>query len=135
MVGGTNLRGLYAGNFPNGNKFMRAEDKQSRREGNEFCALKPGSDTARAHDTPAAQGFKNRKQSRRHKNQPQPEPVVHKNNARDETQRADDAAGHAAAEIKVGLKEPAHGEKLARCVPKTSKFVAGDSGQRRPVPA
>jgi hypothetical protein len=114
---------------------MRLEDKQSRREGNEFRALEPGSDTARAHETPTAQGFKNGEHSRHHKNQPPQRIVAGNDNPGNETQCANDAARHAPAEIKVGLKESAHGEKLARCVPKTNKFVAGDSGQRRPVPA
>ena len=104
---------------------MRLEDKQSRREGNEFCALEPGSDTARAHDTPARHGLKKGKQSRPNENQPPQRIVASNDNPRHETQRADDAPGQAAAEIQVGFEEPAHNEKLARCVPKTNKFVAG----------
>ena len=103
---------------------MRAKDRQSWPEGNEFCALEPGSDTTRAHETPAAQGFKNGEQSRRHENQPPQRIVAGNDNPGNETQRADDAARHATAEIKVGLEEAAHGEKLARYVPKTNKFVA-----------
>jgi hypothetical protein len=109
MVCGTKVRGLYAGNFPNGNKFMRAKDMQSLREGNEFCALESGFDTARAHETPAAKGFKNGEQSRHHKNQPPQRIVAGNDNPGNETERADDAARHATAEIKVRLEEAAHG--------------------------
>ena len=113
MVCGTKVRVLWAGYFPNGNKFMRAKDKESRRDGNEFCVLNLGFEPTGAHEAPAAQGFKNGEQSRHHKNQPQPEPVVHKNNARDEAKRADDPARHAAVMVDIGLEETAHGIKLA----------------------
>ena len=86
---------------------------QSRREGNEFYALKPGSDTARTHDTPAGHGLKKGEQSRRHKNQTPQRIVAGNDNPGNETQRADDPARQATAEIKVGLKEPAHSENLA----------------------
>ncbi len=71
-------------------------------------------DPARAHDAPAAQRFKNGEQSRCHKNQSQPQHIVHDNDSRDEAQRADDAAREASVTVEVGLEEAAHGKKLAR---------------------
>jgi len=63
---------------------------------------------ARAHEAPAAKRFKNGEQARRHKNQAKPPHIIHDDDARDEAQRADDAAREASVAVKVGFEKPAH---------------------------
>ena len=74
----------------------------------------PGPDAAGAGNTPAAHGFSNGKQTRRHKNQPQPPQIIAGNDdARNEAQCAHDAARHASVAVQVRLEEPVHTKKLA----------------------
>jgi hypothetical protein len=81
----------------------------------------PGSDAAGAGNAPAAHGFNNGKQTRHYKNQPQPPQIIAgDDDARDEAQRAHDAARHTPVAVKVRLEEPVHGKKLAQHLPKTS---------------
>lgn len=121
---GTNFRDRYAGNFPNGNKFMGAENKQYRRKGNLFYTSEPGSDAAGAGDAPAAHGFSDRKQTRHHKNQPQPPQIIAgDDDARDEAQRAHDAARHAPVAVKVRFEEPVHGINLPQHQTKANRLV------------
>ena len=65
-------------------------------------------EAAGADDAPAAHGFKNREESGRHEQQTQPQNKIHGDDAGDQTQRTDDAAGDAALSLEVGLEEPAH---------------------------
>lgn len=71
-------------------------------------------DPAGAGETPTAQGFIDRKQSRDHKNQSQPKFVIHQNDSRDEAERTDDTARNASMASDVRAEEIAHGEKIAR---------------------
>jgi hypothetical protein len=103
---------------------MRAKDRETGREGNEFYALEPGFEPACAHDTPARHGLKKGEQSRHHKNQPPQRIVAGNDNPGNETERADDAARHTTAKIKVRFEEPAHDGKLARNVPEAKSWFA-----------
>lgn len=76
---------------------------------------------ARAHEAPAAKRFKKSEQARRHQNNSQPENVIHDDDARNETQRADDAARDAPALADVGSKKTIHTEKIAQYVPKAKR--------------
>ena len=87
---------------------------------NKFCVSDFGSDAARAHETPTANGFKKGEQTCDHKNQPEPKRVVHYDNARDKAERADDTARDASAMADVGSEKAVHTKKLAQCVPKTT---------------
>jgi hypothetical protein len=71
-------------------------------------------DPARAHEAPAAKGFKNGEQSRRHQNQSPQRIITGDNNPGDKANRPDDAARDASVAVKVGFEEPAHGENLPR---------------------
>ena len=67
-----------------------------------------GFDATGAYDTPSCYGFKNGKQARHHQNQPEPQQIVHDDDAGDEAQRADDPARQASAVTDIGLKETTH---------------------------
>jgi hypothetical protein len=71
-------------------------------------------DAAGAGETPTAQGFVNRKQAGDHKNQSQPQIVIHQHNAGDEAERADDTARDATVALDVRAEEIAHGGNLAQ---------------------
>jgi len=58
MACGTNFRGLYAGNFPNGSKFM-CEGYGKLGRGECFLRLELGFDAAGSGDAPTTHGFKN----------------------------------------------------------------------------
>jgi hypothetical protein len=80
-----------------------------------------GSDTAGAHNAPARYGFKNSEQACRDQNQSgPPQNITRHNNARDQAERADNAARHTTVAVEIGFEEPAHKEKLAHRVPKTT---------------
>ena len=83
-------------------------------------------DAAGAGETPAAQGFVNRKQTGDDKNQSEPQFVIHQHDAGDEAERADDAARDASVPADVGAEEIAHGQKVARYFPK-AKVAGGRS--------
>jgi hypothetical protein len=85
-----------------------------------FARLEFRFNPARAHDTPAADGFKKSEQTRRHQNDSQPEIVVNDDDARDQAERADDAARDASAMVDVGSEKAAHTRKLAQRVPNTT---------------
>ena len=89
----------------------------------DFMISKFRPNPARAHEAPAAQRFKNGEQSRRHKNQAEPPHIVHDDDARDEAQRADDAARKASVAVKVGFEKPAHEKNLPRRVPKAKSCL------------
>jgi hypothetical protein len=121
---------------------MRAENKQkppdekifrTRMAGRtNFARSDFGSDAAGAHDAPARHRLKNGEQTRHDENQSNPPfHVTGNDDAGDEAQRANDAAGHAAVAIEVGFEEPAHGNKLAHRVPKTTGSLAENTP--RPV--
>jgi hypothetical protein len=80
-------------------------------------------DPARAEEAPLADRFKNGEQSRRHKNNPQPEFVIHDDDARDEAQRADDPARETSVTVEVGFEKPAHGKNLPRRAQKPSVAI------------
>lgn len=84
----------------------------------DFMGLEFRLNPASAHEAPFADRLKNGEQSRRHKNKPQPEIIVHDDDARDEANRADDAARDASVAVEVGFEKPAHGKKLTRRAPK-----------------
>jgi hypothetical protein len=69
-------------------------------------------EAAGADEAPTAQGFVDGEQSGHHKNQAQPQDVIHRDNARDEAKRADDTARNAASAFDVGTKELAHNKNL-----------------------
>lgn len=75
---------------------------------------------ARTDETPAAKRFKNGEQACRHQNNSQPEIIVHHDDARDETQRSDDAARDASVMVDVPAEKTVHTRRLAQCVPKTT---------------
>jgi hypothetical protein len=72
-----------------------------------------GFEPAGAHDAPARHGLENGEQSRRHKNQPDPQMEVHRNDAGDEAQCPDDPAGESAPMADIGLKESVHDIKFS----------------------
>ena len=84
----------------------------------DFMVLEFRLDPARTNDAPAADGLKNGEQSSRDKNQSPQRIIACDDNPGDEAERADDAARHAAAVIKIGMEETAHNRKLARAAAK-----------------
>lgn len=71
-----------------------------------------GFDAAGTRETPAAQSLVNGEQSGDHKNQPQPQHEIHKDDAGNEAERTNDAAGEAALPFNVGAEELAHNKNL-----------------------
>ena len=71
-------------------------------------------DAAGAGEAPATQGFVDGEQSGHDKNQAQPQHIIHENNARDQAERAGDAARNATVALNVGPEEIAHEENLAQ---------------------
>ena len=95
----------------------------------------PGSDAASAGEAPAAHGFSNGKKARRHENQPQPPQIIAgDDDARNEAQRAHDAARHAPVAVKVRLEETAHGINLTQLQTKANRLVAGKQGHNLTPP-
>ena len=96
----------YAGNkIPANLRYLYTPDEEFQTS--QFCL-----DSAGAGNAPASKRFKNGEQSRRHKKNPQPENIVHDDDARDETDGADDPAREASVSVKVGLEESAHVKNL-----------------------
>jgi len=60
------------------------------------------------YQAPAPHRFTNGKQSRRHKNQPQPQHVINDDDPRNQTKRPNHAAGNAALSFDVWSEETAH---------------------------
>jgi len=75
--------------------------------------LKPGPNSARSHNTPSAQRFENRKQTKADEEQAQPQPKVRQNDPRDQQQRAPNPASQSPARIQVSLEETIHTKILA----------------------
>jgi len=73
----------------------------------DFCL-----DAAGAGEAPAAQGFVNGEKPGHDKNQSQPQHEVHENDAGDEAERTNDAAGDAALPVEVGTEKMVHGKNL-----------------------
>jgi hypothetical protein len=96
---------------------MRAQDKESRCEGNEFPNGKTarqtarsdfGSDAAGPYQTPAGHRLKNSKQTGAHQGQTQPESKIHRDNTGDQAQSADHPTRHTPAVIQIRLKKTLH---------------------------
>ena len=85
-----------------------------------FCIFLLHSDfrleAAGAGEAPAAQGFVNCEQTGDDKNQAEPQFVIHEHDARDEAQRADDAARDAPVASDVGAEEITHDGNLAQAI-------------------
>jgi len=75
-------------------------------------------DAARADETPAADGFKDGEQARRHEDQSPQRIVASDDDSGHKAKRPDDATRHAPVTIKVRPEKSVHTGKLAHGVPK-----------------
>ena len=71
-----------------------------------------GLETAGPGDAPAAQSLINGEQTSHHKNQAEPQLVIYRDNAGNETNRPNHTAGNAALPFEIGAEKLAHANNV-----------------------